>query len=32
MFGESVNIAARIEEITEADEIYFTESVYLAMN
>ncbi len=32
IFGEAVNIAARIEGITEADEIYFTESVYLAMN
>jgi len=32
IFGEAVNIAARIEGITDADEIYFTESVYLAMN
>ncbi|MDD5090518.1 MAG: adenylate/guanylate cyclase domain-containing protein [Candidatus Wallbacteria bacterium] len=32
VFGEAVNIAARIEGITEANEIYFTESVYLAMN
>ena len=32
IFGEAVNIAARIEGITEVDEIYFTESVYLAMN
>jgi len=32
IFGEAVNIAARIEGITEADEIYLTESVYLAMN
>lgn len=32
VFGEAVNVAARIEGITEADEIYFTESVYLAMN
>ena len=32
IFGEAVNIAARIEGITEANEIYFTESVYLAMN
>lgn len=32
VFGEAVNIAARIEGITEASEIYFTESVYLAMN
>ncbi|MBI5778793.1 MAG: adenylate/guanylate cyclase domain-containing protein [Planctomycetes bacterium] len=32
LFGEAVNIAARIEGITEANEIYFTEAVYLAMN
>jgi class 3 adenylate cyclase len=32
IFGEAVNIASRIEGITEASEIYFTESVYLAMN
>jgi class 3 adenylate cyclase len=32
VFGEAVNIAARIEGITEASEIYFTESVYLNMN
>jgi len=32
VFGEAVNIAARIEGIAEANEIYFTESVYLAMN
>ncbi|MHC4601241.1 MAG: adenylate/guanylate cyclase domain-containing protein, partial [Planctomycetota bacterium] len=32
VFGDAVNIAARIEGITEASEIYFTESVYLAMN
>ena len=32
VFGEAVNITARIEGITEAGEIYFTESVYLAMN
>ena len=32
IFGEAVNIAARIEGITEASEIYFTEAVYLAMN
>ncbi|MGE3850561.1 MAG: adenylate/guanylate cyclase domain-containing protein [Planctomycetota bacterium] len=31
VYGEAVNIAARIEAITEADEIYFTESVYLNM-
>lgn len=32
VFGEPVNIAARIEGVTPADEIYFSESVYLAMN
>lgn len=32
VFGEAVNIAARIEGITNVDEIYFTESVYLSMN
>ncbi len=32
VFGEAVNIAARLEGVTEASEIYFTESVYLAMN
>mgnify|MGYP003802955527 CR=1 FL=1 len=32
VFGEAVNIAARLEGITDANEIYFTESVYLAMN
>ncbi|MDD5090872.1 MAG: adenylate/guanylate cyclase domain-containing protein, partial [Candidatus Wallbacteria bacterium] len=32
VFGEAVNIASRLEGITEANEIYFTESVYLAMN
>lgn len=32
VFGEAVNIAARIESITEANEVYFTEAVYLAMN
>jgi len=32
VFGEAVNIAARIEGIAEAGEIYFTESVYLSMN
>lgn len=31
-FGDAVNIASRIEGITEVGEIYFTESVYLAMN
>ncbi|MBN1809326.1 MAG: adenylate/guanylate cyclase domain-containing protein [Planctomycetes bacterium] len=32
VFGECVNIAARIEGIMEASEIYFTEAVYLSMN
>ncbi|MFB1478985.1 adenylate/guanylate cyclase domain-containing protein [Corallococcus sp. RDP092CA] len=32
IFGEPVNIAARVEGITEADEVYFTEAVYLSMN
>lgn len=32
VFGEAVNLAARLEEITPADGIYFTDAVYLAMN
>jgi adenylate cyclase len=32
IFGEPVNIAARVEGITEADEVFFTEAVYLSMN
>ncbi|MCY1033822.1 adenylate/guanylate cyclase domain-containing protein [Corallococcus sp. BB11-1] len=32
IFGEPVNIAARVEGITDADEVFFTEAVYLAMN
>jgi len=32
VFGEPVNIASRIENIAEAGEVYFTESVYLTMN
>jgi len=32
VFGEAVNIAARLEGIADAGDIYFTESVYLAMN
>jgi adenylate cyclase len=32
VFGEPVNIASRVESITEAGEVYFTEAVYLAMN
>lgn len=32
VFGEPVNIAARIESIAEPNEVYFTESIYLTMN
>jgi hypothetical protein len=32
VFGEPVNIAARIESIAEPGEVYFTEAVYLSMN
>lgn len=32
VFGEPVNIAARVESLAEAGEVYFTEAVYLAMN
>jgi class 3 adenylate cyclase len=32
VFGEPVNVAARIEAIAEPGEVYFTESVYLSMN
>ncbi|NOK37381.1 adenylate/guanylate cyclase domain-containing protein [Corallococcus exercitus] len=32
IFGEPVNIAARVEGITDADEVFFTEAVYLSMN
>jgi class 3 adenylate cyclase len=32
IFGEPVNIAARIEALTDANEIWFSESTYLAMN
>ena len=32
VFGEAVNIAARLEGITEAGEVWFTDAVYLAMN
>lgn len=32
IFGEPVNVAARIEGVTPADEIYLSEAVYLAMN
>lgn len=32
VLGEPVNVASRLESITEANEIYFTEATYLAMN
>lgn len=32
VYGEPVNVAARLESISEANEIYFTEATYLAMN
>ncbi|HVO31620.1 MAG TPA: adenylate/guanylate cyclase domain-containing protein [bacterium] len=32
IYGEAVNLAARLEGITEADEVWFTEAVYLTMN
>lgn len=32
IFGEAVNVAARLEALTPPDEIWFTEAVYLAMN
>ena len=32
IFGEPVNVSARIEGITPGDEIYLSEAVYLAMN
>jgi len=32
VFGEAVNLAARLENVTPADHLYFTEAVYLAMN
>jgi len=32
VLGEAVNLAARLEGIAEAGEVYFTEAVYLAMN
>lgn len=32
IFGEPVNLAARVESVTPADEIYLSEAVYLAMN
>ena len=32
VFGEAVNIAARLEGITDAGEVYFTDAVYQTMN
>jgi class 3 adenylate cyclase len=32
VFGETVNVAARIEGITDAGEVYFAESTYLSMH
>ncbi|MHB8416622.1 MAG: protein kinase domain-containing protein [Myxococcales bacterium] len=32
VFGEAVNVAARVEGIAQVGEIYFTEAVYLAMS
>ena len=32
VFGEAVNVSARVEGLTPPDEIYFTEAVYLSMN
>jgi class 3 adenylate cyclase len=32
VFGEPVNITARIEAVAEAGEVFFTEAVYLSMN
>ncbi len=32
IFGEPVNVAARIEGVTPGDEIYLSEAVYMAMN
>ncbi|NND81709.1 MAG: adenylate/guanylate cyclase domain-containing protein [Gammaproteobacteria bacterium] len=32
IFGEPVNVAARMEGITPANEVYFSEAIYLAMN
>ena len=32
ILGEPVNVASRVEGITDANEIWFTESTYLAMN
>lgn len=32
VYGEAVNVAARIEELTPVDEIYVSEALYLVMN
>ena len=32
VFGETVNLASRVEGVTDAGEIYFTEATYLVMN
>ncbi len=32
IFGEAVNVTARIESLTPTDQVYFTQAVYLAMN
>jgi len=32
IFGDPVNIAARLEGVAEAGDVYFTEAVYLSMN
>jgi class 3 adenylate cyclase len=32
VYGEAVNITARVESIAEAGQVYFTEAVFLAMN
>lgn len=32
VFGEPVNIAARVESLADGGEVFFTEAVYLAMN
>jgi len=32
VYGETVNVAARVEGITPANEVYLTEAVYLTMN
>lgn len=32
VFGEAVNLASRVEGITDAGEVYFTEATYLVMN